>query len=222
MSVPASPGRQAPERRAAGTQAARVVRVADFAGTFVFAVEGALEAMKAGFDPIGILVLAFITALGGGVVRDLMIGAIPPAAVRDGKYALVVIAAACVTFLFHPATQVIPRDVLVALDAAGLSLFAVAGTEKALEYGIHPLPSVFLGAIGGVGGGTFRDLLLNQIPRVLRIDIYATAALAAAAIVATGYVLRLPPRRIAIIAALTCFGLRLIAVWQHWQLPKAV
>ena len=200
----------------------KLIYTADLAGTFVFAVEGALAAIVVGFDPIGVAVLAFATALGGGIIRDLLIGSTPPAAMRDWQYSAIVLLAACVTWALHPAGSGTSSWLLICLDAAGLSLFAVVGTEKSLDHGIHPVPAVFLGAVSGVGGGTLRDILLNQVPRVLNADIYATAALVAAAIVAIGRACGLPPRIIALVAAALCFGFRLVAVRYHWQLPKAL
>jgi uncharacterized membrane protein YeiH len=200
----------------------RVVRAADIAGTLVFAIEGALAAANAGLDPIGFMVLGFVTALGGGLIRDLLIGASPPAAVGDWHYAVVVLVAASAIWIARPEADAIPSWLLTTLDAGGLALFAVAGTRKSLDYGLHPVPSLFLGTISGVGGGTMRDVLLTQVPRVLRVDVYATAALAAAAIVVLGHVWRLPSRGTAIIAAAVCFGLRMLAVHYGWQLPKGI
>ncbi len=128
--------------------------------------------------------------------------------------------AAGATTIFHPASAAIPGPLLIALDAAGLALFAVAGTEKSLHHGIPRLPAIFLGTISGVGGGTIRDVLLNVVPTVLRADVYATAALVAAILVVTGRALRLPPAVTGIIAALACFTLRMAAVAYDWQLPR--
>src|SRR6201999_200543 len=118
----------------------------------------------AAFDPVGVLALAFVTALGGGITRDLMIGAMPVAAVSDWLYAALVLLAAVAVWVLHEGIGAMPAAVLGWLDAAGLALFAVAGTEKALGRGIAGLPSMFLGTVSGVGGGTMRDLLMGQIP----------------------------------------------------------
>jgi uncharacterized membrane protein YeiH len=198
---------------------ARVVRIADLAGTAVFAVEGALAAAHAGFDLIGILVLAFVTALGGGVVRDLMLD-LRPAAIARPEYAVLVILGALATALPASVLPPVSSWPVTIMDAVGLSLFAVAGTEKALENAVHPLPACFLGTVGAVGGGVTRDLLLNEVPHVLNKDIYATAALFAAVIVVVGRTLKLGPRRLALIAALACFALRIAAVAYGWQLPR--
>jgi len=194
---------------------------ADLAGTCVFAIEGALAAILGGLDLMGVMALAFATALGGGIIRDLLIGAAPPQAIRDWRYAAIAFVAGGVTFAFTAAVQRIPAPVLIGLDAAGLALFAVAGTEKALAYGIQPLIAVLMGMITGVGGGTVRDILLARIPAVLRVDIYATAALAGAAVIVLGRHLRWPVRETAIAGGAVCFLLRVVSVWQHWQLPTA-
>ncbi len=200
--------------------AAGVVRVADLAGTFLFALEGGLVGIAAGLDPVGVLVLAFLTALGGGLIRDVLIGALPPSAVSDWHYAAIVLAAAAVVWGFHSALFVVPPMMLIALDAAGLALFAVAGTDKSLDRGIHPLVAIFLGTVSGVGGGALRDIVINEVPRVLRTDIYASAACLAAIIVVLGRLANLSPRLVAIIAGLACFGLRMAAVSQGWALPR--
>ncbi|WP_157217779.1 trimeric intracellular cation channel family protein [Flavisphingomonas formosensis] len=199
--------------------AAQVVRTADLAGTFLFAVEGALTGLAVGFDPVGVIVLAFLTALGGGMIRDLLIGATPPAAVADWHYAAIVIAAALVTWIFHAAIARVPDDLMVALDAAGLAMAAVAGTEKALVHRIHPLVATFLGTVSGAGGGTLRDIAINQVPRVFRTDVYATAALSAAVIVVVGRLAGVRPRVGAIVAALACIAIRMLAHAYHWHLP---
>lgn len=199
----------------------RLVRGADLAGTFVFAFQGALAAIAGHLDLFGDLVLAFVTALGGGVVRDLLIGQVPPAALRGWSYPCTAFAAGTLAFLLEPYTQV-PRMLLLTLDAGGLALFAVAGTEKALEARIHPLSAVLLGTIGAVGGGTMRDVLLTQVPAILRVDVYATAALFGAVVLVLARRLGAPRMVAAVLGGLACFTLRMLAIWQHWQLPGSV
>jgi uncharacterized membrane protein YeiH len=201
--------------------AATLVLVADLAGTFVFAVEGAIAAMRSNLDLLGLMVLAFATALCGGMTRDVLIGAVPPNAIRDWRYPAVAFTAGTLAFLTHALVRPYPQEVIVSLDAAGLALFAVAGTEKALAYGIHPLIAVLLGAITAVGGGVVRDVLLAQIPAVLRVDIYATAALAGSLFMVAGQRIGMPRTTAAILGGGVCFTLRMLAVWQNWQLPKA-
>lgn len=193
--------------------------VVDLMGVFVFAVEGGLAAIRSDLDVLGLLVIAFATALGGGIIRDLLIGAIPPNSVRDWRYPGTALAGGAAVFFFLPVIQQVPQNLLITLDAAGLSLCAIAGAGKASEYGIHPLLAVLMGAVTGVGGGTARDILLNRVPSVLQSDVYAAAALAGALVVVIG--LRTSFQRWVTMTAgaLTCFLLRIVAVWQHWNLP---
>jgi uncharacterized membrane protein YeiH len=170
---------------------------------------------------LGVLVLAFATALGGGVIRDVLIGSVPPSALRDWRYPAVAFVAGGATFVAYGAVLAVPPDLIIGLDAAGLGLFAVAGTEKALQFGIQPFIAVLLGTITGVGGGTVRDVLLAQIPGVLRVDVYATAALAGSAILVIARQLGWPPAWAATLGGTVCFILRMLAVWQHWNLPQA-
>jgi uncharacterized membrane protein YeiH len=140
----------------------------DLAGTLLFAIEGATAAISGNLDVLGLMVLAFATALGGGIIRDLLIGAVPPNSLRDWRYSAVVFTGAAIVFFLHRFVQGIPNGVMIVLDAAGLALFAVAGTQKALIYKMHPFIAILLGTITGVGGGTIRDMFLARIPTVLR------------------------------------------------------
>lgn len=199
----------------------RLILLADLAGTFVFAIEGALTAIQNNFDFLGVMVLALTTALGGGVVRDLLIGAYPPNAVRDWRYAATAFVAGTIAFLLYITLFSVPYAVMMTLDAAGLALFTVAGTEKAVAYKIHPFIAILMGTLTGVGGGVVRDLFLAHVPALFRVDIYATAALIGAAVMMVGQSLHMPRRSMAVVGGLTCFTIRLMAVWQGWQLPTA-
>jgi uncharacterized membrane protein YeiH len=203
-------------------KADRLVAAVDMAGTFLFAVEGAIAAIHGNLDFLGMVVLAFVTAVGGGVIRDLLIGDVPPGAVRDWRYTAIALAGAATAFFFHQVVQEIPNMLMLTLDAAGLALFAVAGAGKALDYEIHPVMAVVMGGITGVGGGTLRDLLLAEVPTVLRADVYATAALLGAAILVAGLKLNLPRVAVGVGAGLACFLLRMAAIVFHWNLPKVV
>jgi uncharacterized membrane protein YeiH len=201
-------------------KADKLLATVDLAGTFVFALEGAIAAIHGHLDVFGMAVLAFVTAVGGGIVRDLLIGDVPPRAVRDPLYAALGILGAATAFFFHQMVQQVPIMAMLTLDAAGLALFAISGAGKALEFGVHPVRAVIMGGITGVGGGTIRDLLLAQVPSVLRSDIYATAALFGAAILVVGLKLNLPRVAVGITGGLACFGLRMAALMFHWNLPK--
>lgn len=193
--------------------------IVDLLATLLVALEGGSAAILGHLDIFGVLVLAFVSSVGGGMIRDLLIGAVPPNAIRDWRYAATALGGGlCLLFGFHAFTEM-PTELLVALDAAGLALFAVAGADKALEFGIHPLPAVLMAAITGCGGGVIRDLLLARVPNLLRADVYATAALAGGA-VAVLLIRAGVPRVWAMSAgAVFCFALRMVAVAHHWQLP---
>ena len=199
----------------------RLLLVADLAGTFLFALEGARRAIAGNLDFLGVMVLAFATALGGGIIRDLLIGDHPPASLRDWRYAATAFLAGGFVFFLYRTQQSVPESLIVVLDAAGLFLFAVAGTEKALAFEINPLIAVLLGTITGVGGGTIRDMLLAQVPVVLRADVYATAALLGSAVMVIARRLSPSPVIAAITGGIVCFSLRMLAVHYHWNLPKA-
>jgi uncharacterized membrane protein YeiH len=196
--------------------------VVDLIGTFVFAVEGALAGINAELDIFGLLVLSFVTALGGGTIRDLLIGAIPPNSIRDWRYPATALSGGVAVFCFHGLFERVPVQLMVTLDAAGLALFAVAGTAKALEFGIHPLLAILMGAVTGAGGGTVRDILLAQIPGVLHSDVYAAAALAGSIAVVLGVAMKLRKGWAMSLGAVVCFVLRMVAVRQHWNLPKVL
>jgi uncharacterized membrane protein YeiH len=200
----------------------KVLFVADLAGTFVFAVGGATAAIRADLDLLGLTVLAFSTALAGGIFRDLLIGAVPPQALRDWRYPAIAFTGGAAAFLLYREMQVIPGMLLTTLDAAGLSLFAVAGTKKALNYNMHEFIAVLLGAVTGVGGGTVRDIFLAQVPSVLHADVYATAALAGSAAMILGRKAGLRPEWAAVLGGVLCFTLRMVSVWRHWSLPHVM
>ncbi len=192
----------------------------DLTGTFVFALEGAMTAIQFQLDFFGVMVLSFATALAGGVIRDLLIGAVPPASLRDWRYAATAFTAGAGVFFFHHFLLQVPNPVIVGLDAAGLSLFAMAGTGKALDYKMHPFIAVLMGTITGVGGGTVRDIFLAHVPSVLQSDVYATAAMAGAVVMLVGRKAGLSPAKAAALGGVVCFTLRVVSVWQHWSLPR--
>jgi uncharacterized membrane protein YeiH len=175
-----------------------------------------------GLDVFGLLVLSFVTALGGGTIRDLLIGAIPPNSIRDWRYAATAFSGGIAVFCFHPLIERVPAQLMVTLDAAGLALFAVAGVGKALEFGITPLLAILMGAVTGAGGGTVRDVLLAQVPGVLHSDVYAAAALAGAIVVVAGIAAKLRRGWAMSMGAVVCFTLRMVAAWRHWNLPKVL
>lgn len=195
-----------------------LLMVLDLGGTFVFAVSGAAAAVKHRLDIFGIMVLAFAAGNAGGITRDVLIGATPPAAIADWQYLGVSVLAGFVVFFWYAALARLSNPVLW-FDAIGLAFFAVAGAQKALVYGLNPVMAALLGMLTGIGGGMVRDVLVNQIPTVLRADLYALAALAGAAVVVGGHLLALPPVPTAFIGGVLCFALRYMAIEHGWHLP---
>jgi len=197
-----------------------VLDLLDLAGTFVFALSGAMTGVRHRLDLFGVLVLAFAAATAGGIGRDLLIGAVPPAAIVDWRYLAVSLAAGLVVFLRFREVERLRNPVLL-FDAAGLALFAVSGVLKALASGLGPVAAVLLGMLTGIGGGMVRDLLVAEVPIVLRADLYAVAALAGAVVTVLCQWSGLPVVVGAVAGALLCFGLRLVAIRRRWRLPTA-
>lgn len=191
----------------------------DLAGTFAFAISGATAAKQRGLDLFGICAIAFTVACGGGIIRDLCIGAIPPAGLTTWYYLATAMVAAAMTIGFYPVVRRLTRPVIL-FDAAGLSLFAVSGAQKTLSYGHNGEVAVLLGIITAVGGGVLRDVLLGRVPVILEKEIYASAALLGALIVVLGDSLGwLTNDWIAVIGLVVCFSLRILALRFHWNLP---
>lgn len=193
----------------------------DLTGTALFAAEGATTGVHVRLDLLGVLVVAFLTALGGGIVRDLLLGAAPPNAMRDWRYVATALIAGSVVFILRTPIAASGVGWVQILDAAGLSLFAVAGATKAIEYGIHPLMATMLGGLTAVGGGTLRDILINQIPNVLKADVYAAAALFGAAVTVTLRKFEVKPPMADLAGIACCFITRIAAVHYNWNLPIA-
>lgn len=196
-----------------------LVLVLDLIGTFVFALSGALAGAKRGLDFFGIMVLAFAAGNVGGITRDLLIGAVPAAAISDWRYLLASMLAGVLIFFWHSIIERLQSAILV-FDAGGLALFAVAGTQKALAFGLDPIMAALLGMLTGIGGGMMRDVLLREIPVVLRSEIYALAALAGAVVVVIGDEILLPSTMVAIAGAILCFAIRMLAIRRSWKLPS--
>lgn len=203
---------------------ARVVstflQAVDLVGTFVFALSGAVAGVKRRLDLFGVLVLSFAAASAGGILRDVLIGAVPPASLVDWRYVAVSVLAGLVAFYWSPATERLRSAVLLS-DAIGLSLFAVAGTLKALDFHLGWVAAALLGMLTAIGGGVVRDLLVAEVPAVLRSEIYAVAALAGASVVVLGEALALPRAAVTLAGAGLCFALRMIALRRGWGLPIA-
>lgn len=192
--------------------------VLDLVGIFVFAISGALVAVRKDLDVFGVLVLAGTTGLGGGFLRDVLIDATPPAALADWRYLLVPVGAGLLTFRFHPTLGRLERTVNV-FDAFGLALFCVAGAVKALDHGLGPVPAALMGMVTGIGGGMIRDVLAGRVPIIFRGELYAIPALAGAFVAVLGTRADLPEVLVTVAGAGVCLVWRLLAIWRHWQAP---
>ena len=197
-----------------------VLLIANLAGTFVFALSGALAATRRQLDLFGVLVLAFAAANSGGIARDVLIGAVPPVAISDWRYLAASLAAGVITFRWSHLIERMHYPVRM-FDAAGLALFTVTGAHKALALGLPPVMAALLGMLTGIGGGIARDLLLADVPMVLRADLYAVAALVGATVVVLGALFGLPMVATMSAGAAACFTLRMLAVKRGWHLPVA-
>ena len=192
--------------------------VLDLIGIFVFAVTGALVAVRKNLDLFAALVLGGVTGLGGGFIRDVLIGAIPPAALADWRYLLVPVAAGMLTFAFHPAIGRMER-VVTLFDSFGLALFCVTGALKAVEFGLGPLPAALLGMVTGIGGGILRDVLAGRVPIIFEGVLYATPALAGAGVAVLLDRTDLPLGVVAAAGFTTCLAWRLLAAVRGWRAP---
>ena len=192
----------------------------DFIGTFVFALSGGVLAVRYRLDLFGVLVLSCAAAVSGGIVRDVLISAHPPGSLADWRYLAVAMLAGLITFRWHAAIERL-RNPVQLFDAAGLALFAVLGTGKALVFGLNPFAATLLGMVTGIGGGIARDLLVARVPVVLKAELYAVAALAGGGVVALAAALQLPQQPAMLAGAGLCFGLRYMALRHGWQLPVA-
>lgn len=179
-----------------------------------------MAAIKNRLDLFGVLVLSFAAANVGGITRDLLIGAVPPPGIADWRYIAVPVLAGLAMFYWGSIIERLHGSVQI-FDAGGLALFAVSGALKALHFRLGPVTAMLLGMLTGIGGGMLRDVLVSEVPTVLRGDVYAVAALAGAAVVVVGRLLQFPATAVTIAGAVLCFGLRFMAIQRGWQLPVA-
>jgi uncharacterized membrane protein YeiH len=194
------------------------ITLLDFIGTFAFAISGALVAVRHRLDLFGVLVLSFAAAAAGGLVRDVLLGATPPTSIVDWRYLAVSMLAGLLTFYRHQQVERM-RNPVQWFDAVGLALFAVLGADKALAAGLGPVGAIMLGVLTGIGGGITRDVLVAEVPHVLRRELYAVAALAGATVVVAGDAFALPSAPVAVVGAVLCFTVRWLAIRRGWRLP---
>ena len=193
--------------------------IVDLTGTFAFALNGALTALRVvRVDIIGVVTLGMFTALGGGIIRDILLDALPPATFSDWRYLTVAAGGGLVAFVFGRHLDRVAKPILI-LDAAGLSLFAVSGALKGLEFGVGFSQAVILGTITAVGGGTLRDVLIREIPSVLTSGLYAIPALLGALVVVAADRLGAAGLPAAVAAAGVCFVIRMLGVRYDLSAP---
>jgi uncharacterized membrane protein YeiH len=196
-----------------------LILVLNLAGTFVFGLSGGLAAVRARLDLLGVVVLAAVVGLAGGVIRDLLIGT-PPATVRDWRYLAAAGAAGLVCFFVGSALERFEGSIMV-FDAVGLSLFAVTGATKALQFGVGPVQAILLGTVTGVGGGMLRDVLLGEVPTVLREGLYAVPALLGAGVLVLAQHAGSTSPLFPVLGALVCVAVRLVGLRYGIRLPTA-
>jgi uncharacterized membrane protein YeiH len=196
-----------------------VLLLLDLAGTFAFALNGALTALRAArLDVVGVVTLGMITAVGGGTIRDVLLDSLPPATFADWRYYAVAATGGLIAFFLGGRLERVDRPITI-LDAAGLSLFAVSGATKAMGLGFGPVQAVIVGAITAVGGGTIRDMLIRRIPSVLSSGLYAIPALIGAAIVVVAGELGAGGALSSVGAAVVCFLIRMAGVRYDLNAP---
>jgi uncharacterized membrane protein YeiH len=198
-----------------------VYSVLDLIGTFVFAISGAVAARQRRLDLFGILSVTFMVACGGGIIRDVCIGATPPAGLSDWRYLGVSVLAAFITIGAYPRVRRMRSPVLV-FDAIGLGLFAVAGAQKSMIYGNSAELAILLGMVSAVGGGVMRDVMLSRIPAILQREIYASAALIGATIQVVSIRAGIDGAWTPWVATIACMGARLLSLRYGWKLPVYV
>ncbi|QSQ27138.1 trimeric intracellular cation channel family protein [Pyxidicoccus parkwayensis] len=194
--------------------------ILDLMGTFAFALNGALTAVRAArLDIVGVITLGMITAIGGGIIRDVLLNRLPPATFQDWRYLAVAAAGALIAFAFAHLLRRLSLSIMI-LDAVGLSVFAITGATKALDFNIGPAQAIILGTISAVGGGTIRDAFLGRVPTVMRDDLYAVPALVGATIAVVASLLGFYGPVTAIGAATACFLLRVAGVHFNLRAPR--
>jgi uncharacterized membrane protein YeiH len=199
---------------------ARLFTILDLAGTFAFAISGAVAAKDRGLDWFGVLTIAFMVACGGGVLRDLCVGAVPPVGLTDWRYFAVAMLAALMTIASNALVVRLAHPVIF-FDSLGLGLFAITGAQKAMLFGHNAEVAVLMGVVSAVGGGVTRDVLLTRVPVILQRDIYASAALVAACIEVAGERAGWLSSSRTWVALAVCFALRYLSLKFKWNLPRA-
>jgi uncharacterized membrane protein YeiH len=192
----------------------------DLIGTAAFAASGAWAGIRRDMDLLGVLVLGLVTATGGGTLRDILLGDLPPFSLQDETYLYLSLAVSLLIFFFHRRLDFLNHPLLY-FDAVGLGTFVVIGTGKALDFEIGFVGAIMMGVMTATAGGMLRDVLSNQIPLILRKEVYASACIAGAALLTALHHLGAPSPAAALAAAITVIVIRLAAIHFNWSLPRA-
>lgn len=190
----------------------------DVIGTLVFAISGALTAMYKKLDLFGVYCIAFVTALGGGTLRDVLIGRTPVGWMLDNQYIIIITIGFLLSLLFNRYLERL-RVSMFLFDTIGLGVFTLIGLEKGLEYGLSPVVCVILGTITATFGGVIRDILCNEIPVLFRKEIYATLCIVGGILFFMLRKIQIAEGVVSIIVASFIIGIRLVAYRLNWSLP---
>lgn len=197
-----------------------LLAVLELLGVFVFALSGATLGVARRMDLFGVLVLGIVAATGGGLLRDVLLGQVPPAALSSSRYLLVATGAGLLVFVASPLVDRL-RGAVRLFDAAGLGLFVATGTSNALAAGLGTVGALTLGCLTGIGGGVLRDVLAREVPVVLQRELYAVPALLGAGVVVAGQGLGRPDQPVVVVAAAVVFSVRMVGHWRGWKAPVA-
>lgn len=196
-----------------------VLYILDLIGTFVFAISGVRLAAKKDLDLFGAAVIGFVTAVGGGTVRDVLLGSFPVGWVNNLYYPILIVLAVPVTYVFRQQLVNLKRTLFI-FDTIGIAIFTILGLQKALSLGIHPAIAIVMGMVSAVVGGVIRDILCNEIPLIFRKEIYATACLIGALVYFVLEKTSIPQEISTITTVLTIVAIRILAIKYDWGLPK--
>ncbi len=195
-----------------------LLKILELVGIVAFAASGSLVGVSKRFDIFGVFVVGVFTGIGGGIVRDLLLGIHPPTSLTSWPLFGTAAATSVVVFFVHSTLGRLRRVILV-LDALGMGLFASTGATIALEHGAGPLASALIGATAAIGGGILRDVLVNEVPLLLHRDLYAIPALLGAALVVAGTSVGMTYNAVLVLGTVVATTLRLVAIWRRWSLP---
>ena len=196
-----------------------VIYVLDILGTFAFAISGALVALDKKFDIFGVIIIAFVTAVGGGMLRDVLINAHPINWIGDLNYLYIIFSAVLFTFLFKSKIAHLSKTMFL-FDTIGISVFTLLGLQKGLSYALHPIIAIIMGMISAVFGGVLRDVLTAKIPLIFKKEVYASACLAGGINYLILHYFKVDENINFIISAIVIASIRAVAVKFHLELPK--